>query len=142
MPSAPPPTAADYVEFHRRDELGVLIIRWTRPVSAAELQQSYEAALTLARPASTRYWLADSRGRGPASEDDTHWVLTQFMPRVAAVLHGRVYLAFLVSAAQLSPEEQQTGSPMVFSDLAHVRLFATEEAAIHWLHSRQHLDSA
>ncbi|UPL49475.1 hypothetical protein [Hymenobacter sublimis] len=142
MPPSQPPTTLDFVEFRRPDELGVLIIRWTRPVSAAELQQSYEAALTVARPAAVRYWLADSRGRGPASEDDTHWVLTQFIPRVATSLRGRIYLAFLVSAAQLSPEEQQTGSPMVLSDLAHVRLFATEEAALHWLHSRQHLHSA
>ncbi|MBX0292837.1 hypothetical protein K3G63_20505 [Hymenobacter sp. HSC-4F20] len=139
-----PPTSAsapDFVSLQHRDELGILVIRWQRPVSAAELQQSYAAALAAARPTRTRYWLVDLRSRGPASEDDTHWVLTQFVPTLATRLRGPVYLAFLVPAGQLTPEEQEAGAPMVLTDTAHVRLFATEASALYWLSRRQHHDS-
>ncbi|GAB2789820.1 hypothetical protein HNQ93_003257 [Hymenobacter luteus] len=142
MPASVSASAPDFVEFHRRDELGVLVVRWPRPVSPLELQQSYTAALAAARPTRTRFWLVDLRHRGPASEDDTQWVLSEFVPQAFKQLKGRVYWAFLVPAAQLSPEEQQTGSPMVMHDMAHVRLFGTEEGALHWLAGRQHHDSA
>ncbi|RSK49296.1 hypothetical protein [Hymenobacter rigui] len=129
----------DLLTMQYRPELGVMDVRWLRPVAARELQQSYSMALEAA-PA-TRYWLLDLRQRGPASEDDTHWVLTQFVPDLAARTRGRVYLAFLVAASQLSPEEQEAGSPMVLTDQAHVRLFAAEEPALHWLAGRQHHES-
>jgi len=139
MPASFPTSVAEFIEFHYRPELGILTGRWLRPVSARELQQSYEA-LGAARP--TRYWLLDLHRRGPASEDDTHWVLTEFVPGLAAKLGGRVYLAFLVTAGQLSPEAQATGSPMVLDETAHVRLFTEETTALAWLNGRQHHDSA
>ncbi|GAB3300968.1 hypothetical protein [Hymenobacter tenuis] len=142
MPSSASNSAPDYVEFRHRDELGVLTGRWLRPVTAAELTHSYQAALSAALPTRTRYWLLDLRGRGPASEDDTHWVLTEFVPTLSAQLGGRAYLAFVVAASQLGPEEQETGSPMVLDETAHVRLFAAEEPALRWLNGRQHHDSA
>lgn len=142
MPTPTPLSSPDFVELSRRDELGILVGRWRRPVSAPELQQSYEAALQAARPTRTRYWLLDLRGRGPASEDDTHWVLTQFLPRLAKQVKGRAYLAFVVGPGQLSAEEQEAGLPMVMNDLAQVRLFATDEPALQWLAARQHHESA
>lgn len=133
-----PPAVAGFLAFHYRPELGTLLGRWLRPVSPRELQQGYVA---LAAAHGTRYWLLDLRARGPASEDDTHWVLTEFVPGLAEQLGRRVYLAFLVAPGQLSPEEQQLGSPMVLDERAHVRLFADEVPAQTWLSGRQHHDS-
>ncbi|RSK30094.1 hypothetical protein [Hymenobacter metallilatus] len=137
-----PSTSAltDLLTLQHRPELGVTEVRWLRPAAAQELQQSYTLVLTSAR--NRRYWLLDLRQRGPASEDDTHWVLTQFVPQLAARAHGRVYLAFLVAASQLSPEEQESGSPMVLTDQAHVRLFANDAPALRWLAGRQHHESS
>lgn len=134
-----PANVAGFLEFHYRPELGTLAGRWLRPVSPEELQQGYVA---LAAAHTTRYWLLDLRGRGPASEDDTHWVLTEFVPGLAGQRGRRVYLAFLVGPGQLSADEQQLGSPMVLDELAHVRLFADEAPAQAWLSGRQHHDSA
>lgn len=141
MPVSPVSAAvAEYLAIEARPARGFLIARWLRPVTAQELQRGYAAALHVARD--KRYWLLDLRGRGPASEDDTHWVLTQFVPQLAPQLGGRTYLAFLVAATQLSPEQQENGFPMVLDDRAHVRLFAAEEPALRWLLGRQHHDSA
>lgn len=134
-----PAAVAGFIEFHYRPELGTLVGRWLRPVSPPELQQGYAA---LAAAHTSRFWLLDLRSRGPASEDDTHWVLTEFVPRLAEQLGRRVYLAFLVPPGQLSAEEQRLGSPMVLDELAHVRLFAAEGPAQAWLSGRQHHDSA
>ncbi|RPD46418.1 hypothetical protein DNI29_15600 [Hymenobacter sediminis] len=141
MPASVPAPTPEFLEFQRRDEQGVLVVRWTRPVSPLELQQSYAATLAQAQATRTRFWLVDLRGRGSASEDDTHWVLSEFVPQAFKKLKGRVYWAFLVPAGQLGPEEQQAGSPMVMNEMAHVRLFGTEEGALHWLTGRQHHDS-
>lgn len=137
----PAPTVLpSFLSWQVRPELAVAIIRWLRPVSAAELQQGYHLLLQQARPG--QYWLVDLRQRGPASEDDTHWVLTQFVGSLAQQTGQRVYLAFLVAPGQLSAEEQQSGSPMVQNEQAHVRLFSEETPALHWLASRRQHHSA
>lgn len=140
MPSSSSTTLPDFLHLQPHRELGLQAARWLRPVAAHELQQGYEAIL--ATEPNTRYWLFDLRQRGPASEDDTHWVLTYFVTRMATQLKGRVYLAFLVSAGHLTAEEQQTGSVMLMDERAQVRLFADETPALHWLTNRQHHDSA
>ncbi|MET4108900.1 hypothetical protein [Hymenobacter sp. UYP22] len=138
----PPSTSAlpSFLSLQVRPELAVAIIRWLRPVSAAELQQGYHQLLQHAQTG--YYWLVDLRQRGPASEDDTHWVLTQFIGCLARQTGQRVYLAFLVTAGQLNAEEQQSGSPMVQNEQAHVRLFGEEAPALHWLASRRQHHSA
>lgn len=130
MPDFPP-----FLAVQIRPELDVTIIRWLRPVSAAELVQGYEALLHQRRIGS--YWLVDVRQRGPASEDDTHWVLTQFVGSLAQQTDQRVYLAFLVGAGQLNAEQQASGSPMVQDEQAHVRLFSDEPPALQWLAGRR-----
>lgn len=129
-----------FLSLQVRPELAVAIIRWLRPVSAAELHQGYQALLHQAQTG--QYWLVDLRQRGPASEDDTHWVLTQFVGTLARQTGQRVYLAFLVAPGQLNAEEQQSGSPMIQNEQAHVRLFSEETPALHWLASRRQHHSA
>ncbi|WP_426490212.1 hypothetical protein [Hymenobacter sp. 102] len=129
------PALPAFLSFQIQPELHITIVRWLRPVSAAELVQGYEALLH--QPQAGRYWLVDLRRRGPASEDDTHWVLTQFVDGLVNQTRQRVYLAFLVAAGQLSEEQQESGSPMVQDEQAHVRLFSEEAPALHWLAGRQ-----
>lgn len=129
-----------FLSVQKRPELNSTIIRWVRPVTATELMQGYEAVLSLRQPGC--YWLVDVRQRGPASEDDTHWVLTHFVNSLARQVHQRVYLAFLVPAGQLNAEQQLSGSPMVQNEQAHVRLFSDEPLALQWLASRWQHHSA
>ncbi|TGD78269.1 hypothetical protein [Hymenobacter wooponensis] len=132
----------DSVELHYRNDLQILTARWLRPIPAPELVQSYEAALSKAKQHRARYWLLDVRGRGPASEDDTEWVLTEFFPRLHEQLGGRVYVCFLLAASQLSAAEQEEGAPLVANEQYHVRLFTAEAPALAWLSRRQDYESA
>ncbi|WBO84584.1 hypothetical protein [Hymenobacter yonginensis] len=138
----PTPTLlADFAELSFRPDLQILLGRWLRPISTAELQQSYEALLTAAVPPKCRFWLLDLRRRGISSEDDTLWTLETFLPLLAPRLGGRVYLAFLVSPGHLSAIDQESGAPMVTNAQCHVRLFTDEGLATAWLGRRRQHES-
>lgn len=139
--STPAPDLASMVEFSFRDDAGVLLGRWLRPVHGPDLRHSYEAMLAAARPRKARYWLLDLRPRGTASEDDTHWVLTEFLPRLAPRLGGRVYVAFVLAPAHVGALDPDHGADMVLHNDYHVRLFLDEAQALQWLALRQHHDS-
>ncbi|TGE20304.1 hypothetical protein E5K00_20060 [Hymenobacter aquaticus] len=130
-------TVADFVELTLREDLGTLLGRWLRQVSGEEVRQGYEATLRVAAPQRVRYWLLDLRRRGTITEESTEWVLSAFLPRLANLLGGRVYLAFLMSPAHLSNVDQENGAPLVSSADCHVRLFSDEGAAAEWLARRR-----
>ncbi|UYZ61797.1 hypothetical protein [Hymenobacter weizhouensis] len=132
---------ASVVEFHFRDDARVLLGRWLRPVHGPELRHSYKAMLAAARPHQARYWLLDLRTRGTASEDDTHWVLTEFLPRLAPRLGERVYVAFVLPPAQVGMLDPENGADMALHADYHVRLFLDEAQALRWLALRQHHNS-
>ncbi|SHI30075.1 hypothetical protein SAMN02745146_0437 [Hymenobacter daecheongensis DSM 21074] len=136
MPALTLPVA-DFMELTFRPDAGTLLGRWHRPVSEPEVQQGYEATLAAATAHRSRYWLLDLRRRGPISEDSTHWVLEAFLPRLASLLGGRVYVAFLMSPGHLSAVDQENGAPLVASAACHVRLFTDEGNATEWLLRRQ-----
>ncbi|GAA3952868.1 hypothetical protein [Hymenobacter algoricola] len=139
MPAAPT-LIADIMELAFRSDVGTLLGRWLRPSTTAEVQQGYEATLRFASTYRSRYWLLDLRRRGPVSEDGTHWVLESFLPRLAPLLGGRVYVAFLMSPGHLSAIDQENGAPLVSNARCHVRLFSDESNAAEWLQRRQRHD--
>lgn len=134
----PPP---DSVELRYRPDLQILQARWLRPIPAPELQRGYEAALATAVEHRAYFWLLDVRARGTASEDDTQWVLAEFLPRLPVQLGRRVYVAFLLAATNLSEVEQTDGAPLVSNEQYHVRLFTAEAPALAWLGRRQDFES-
>ncbi|TGE05231.1 hypothetical protein [Hymenobacter fodinae] len=135
-------SAPDSVELLYRPDLQILTARWMHPVAAPELVRGYEATLHKAKQHRARYWLLDVRDRGPASEDDTEWVLAEFLPRLHQQLGGRVYVCFLLAASQLSAAEQEEGAPLVANEQYHVRLFTAETPALAWLSRRQDYETA
>ncbi|SNS03140.1 hypothetical protein [Hymenobacter mucosus] len=139
---AAPTPAPDYLTLHHRDDLGVLLVRWQRPLSGLEVQAGYEAIATHAVACRSRYWLLDYRGRSVPTEDDTDWFLTQFIPPLAGRLGGRVYLAFLMAPSHLSAIDQEDGVPLASDTHCHLRMFTEEGLAIAWLARRQHYESA
>lgn len=132
---------ADFAELTFREDLRVLVARWLRPVSSAELHHSYEAVLAAASPQRCRFWLLDLRRRGTSTEDDTHWVLETFLSQLAGRLGGRVYLAFLVSPSHLAVIDQEGGAPLVSGAHCHARIFTDEGAALAWLARRHQHES-
>ena len=72
---------ASYTVVYRPD-LHILFLRWLRPNTFAESQDSYAAALA-ERHACTR-WLLDGRRTGPIEVAETNWLANDFFPDDAA----------------------------------------------------------
>jgi hypothetical protein len=129
----------DYVRLTYRPDLHVLFLRWTRPVSSAEHQAGYQAALTLARQMQVGHWLIDLRTRGLASAEDFRWVLVDFRNELAAALPTLDRrLAYFVTPyhATLIEErlqEAEASSALVPNHQTTIHTFTEERFAQQWL---------
>lgn len=131
---------AEFIDLSFRPDLGLLFGRWLRAATDEEVHQGYEAVLAVAAPHGARYWLLDLRRRGPGSQAATRWVLDAFLPRLAAGLQRRYYLAYLLSPAHLAQvrEAPPTASPGPYA----VEVFTDECAALQWLRRCQQEEQA
>ena len=118
---------ADFLELRYRPDLQLLVARWRRPVSAAELRQGYYAILRLAREVSCTCWKVDLRSRNAPDEADRRWLTTEFLTRAAQRLDGPVCLGYLLTPSLLA----QLGSPTAGPN--QVAFFSEEGPLTAWL---------
>ncbi len=123
---------ADFLELRYRADLHLLVARWHRPVSAAELRQGYLATLRLAREVNCSFWQIDLRSRNAPDEADRRWLTTEFLVRAAQRLDGPVCLGYLLSPKLL----EQMGGPT--ASTSQVAFFAEEGPLTAWLTQCQH----
>ncbi|GAA3962518.1 hypothetical protein [Hymenobacter antarcticus] len=69
---------SDAIEY--RPDLHILFMRWLRPTILVELQESYDAALVLARQHQGGNWLLDARRTDPIETEETIWLADSFFP--------------------------------------------------------------
>ena len=134
--AAPP----DFLQVAYRPDLGILIIRWLREVSATEMRAGYEQLLGAARQHGSRYWLMDIRRRNNADPATAQWITDEFMPALAAHLGGPAFISYLLSPAHLhrvvhSAEDTARVAQMRLS--TRVTLFIEESPANAWLAEQQ-----
>ncbi|MFD1469349.1 hypothetical protein ACFQ48_14050 [Hymenobacter caeli] len=129
----PQPAADDFLHLAYRPDLHLLVGRWRRPVSGAELRRGYRALLAAAEAAACPRWLVDVRGRGPLDADAARWLLGEFLPRLPACLPGPVCLGYLVSPRQRAPAGPVGPAPAG----TQVEFFEDEGALNHWLAPRR-----
>ncbi len=128
---------ASYTVVYHPD-LHILFLRWLRPNTFAESQDSYAAALA-ERHACTR-WLLDGRRTGPIEVAETNWLANDFFPDAAARFAPHpLHLAVLSSPARV---EQVRTDPAVGPHVARAlsterpyraRVFTEEGPAVEWL---------
>ncbi|MDJ0364599.1 hypothetical protein QMK33_05500 [Hymenobacter sp. H14-R3] len=118
---------ADFPELRYRADLQLVVARWRRPVSAAELRQGYRATLRLAREVGCPFWQVDLRSRNAPDAADQQWLATEFLVRAAQRLAGPVCLGYLLSPKLLA----QIGGPAAGSN--QVAFFAEEGPLRAWL---------
>ncbi|RZK62079.1 MAG: hypothetical protein EOO59_03485 [Hymenobacter sp.] len=88
------PSNAFSLEY--RADLGLVIGRWLMDLPPPALQGTYEAMLAAAQAHNNcRFWLLDLRRRPVAGPDLNEWFRDQFSPRLAAVLGGPLFTAYL-----------------------------------------------
>ncbi len=129
---APPQLEADFLELRYRADVQLLVARWRRPVSAAELRQGYRATLRLARAVGCPFWQVDLRSRNAPAAADRQWLTTEFLARAAQCLAGPVCLGYLLSPKLLS----EMGGPTAGAN--QVAFFAEEGPLTAWLTQCQH----
>lgn len=136
MPTVPTPNRpqpeADFLELRYRADLQLLVARWRRPVSAAELRQGYRATLRLAREVKCPFWQVDLRSRNAADPADRQWLTAEFLTRAAQRLAGPVCLGYLLTPSLLA----QMGGPTASTN--QVAFFSEEGPLTTWLTQCQH----
>jgi len=131
MTAVPPSPAlqeeADFLELRYRPDVQLLVARWRRPVSGAELRQGYYAMLRLAREVNCACWKVDLRSRNAPEEADRRWLTADFLTSAAQRLDGPVCLGYLLTPRLLA----QMGSPTASTN--RVAFFSEEGPLTDWL---------
>lgn len=118
---------ADFLELRYRADLQLLVARWHRPVSTAELRQGYYAILRLAREVNCACWQVDLRSRNAPAEADRRWLTDEFLTSAAQRLDGPVCLGYLLTPKLLA----QLGGPTASTN--QVAFFSEEGPLTAWL---------
>ena len=127
----------DFLALRYRADLHMLVARWQRPVSPAELRLGYAAVLAAAADASCGCWLVDLRRRTAPALAETHWLMNEFLPRVPTQLGTALYLGLLLPphfAVPLAPPHSVL--PPAADGVPPepvVRSFSDEGEIMHWL---------
>lgn len=126
----------DFLTLSYRPDLEVLVVRWMRVISLAEMQQGYELLLQAATHHGCRQWLLDARRRNNTDREGAVWMVQDFLPRLHGQLGGRTALAYLLPPVQLR-DAQADGAfpPASFFDGKPfiAERFTEERQALDWL---------
>ena len=126
----------DYLECLHRPETDTMVCRWLREVTPAEMRTSYEYLLEEAQGLGSRLWLLDIRRRNNEDPETAQWLLDAFMPKLAGLLGGPSFLAYLLSPAHLVRVDNHAMDIVHVAQLqrsVHVALFIEEGGANAWL---------
>jgi len=131
-----PVYSSDSLDITYRSDTCLIIARWMRPVSPAEMHSTYEAVLEAAQQHQCRYWLLDIRRRNHSDDATAHWVTDEFMPQAAAQLQGLVYMSVLLSPTYLyevAARPRLAALPVDTSRAYRIQYFTDEREANDWL---------
>jgi hypothetical protein len=137
---AEPPQATEYLQHHYRPDLGVLVGRWLRQPTEAELQAGYHRLLEAAEACGARRWLIDTRRREHANQQSTSWMTQHFLPLLPARLGTPVHLAYLFMPSHLQEIEQDRTVPPLSYFVGRpytIERFTEEHQAMQWLFERE-----
>lgn len=126
-----------------REDLGVLVSRWTRQPPASELRAVYAELTDVALHYQARYWLQDIRHRDYNHPETTRWLLSTYFLEMARQLGGRLHIAYLagpvlldsiVNSPNFVPADAYHGSPFT------IAFFNAEGTAYDWLAQQRRSD--
>ena len=133
-----PASTPDFLALSYRPDLHLLVSRWRRPVSDAELRAGYRATLALAQAVGCPFWQLDLRGRNAPEPATQQWLTEIFWPSLATQLATPACLGYLLSPQllrQLAPAVLAPGLVPASSspNAPRVAFFAEEGALTAWL---------
>lgn len=135
----------DFLALSHRPDLEVLVARWMRVITLAEMQYGYELLLQAATQHCCRQWLIDARRRNNTDREGAVWMVQEFLPRLHGQLGGRTALAYLLPPPHLRDQQADAAFPPTsfFDDKPFVAdRFTDERTALDWLQQKQLLGVA
>jgi hypothetical protein len=130
---------AAFPEYAYRPDLDVFTVRWPTHELMATTRHDYEALLLLPEARCTARWLFDVRRRPYTDVTSAHWVMTDWLPRAAALLPVSLRLAYLVAPSRAAELDADTAlaaevRPATLPGQPYLlRSFTDEGAAVRWL---------
>ena len=128
-----------FPEYAYRPDLDLFTVRWPTHALTATSPSDYDALLLLPEAQRTARWLFDVRRRPHTNADSARWVITDWLPRAAALLAAPLRLAYLVAptrAAELAadtPLGTLVQPAMMVGHSYRMNLFTDEGEAVRWL---------
>lgn len=127
--------STDFLDVNFRPDLGLLLGRWLRAVSEAELLAGYDNLRRATLHCGATSWFIDSRRRASHSYYSPEWVTVTFLPQLQRELARPLNVSFLVLPDYLRgrvdvPGVCPSASPVQFA------CFLDEGAAHAWLEAR------
>ncbi|MGI4743294.1 MAG: hypothetical protein ACRYG7_49715 [Janthinobacterium lividum] len=115
-----------------RPDLVLVIARWQREITSAELQSGYLAIRDVADEAQCSQWLLDLRRRNNVTEPTVNaWFGRDFAPSLRGRYRRPVRLAFLVSP--LRAQQPVTATVSAANTDCQIDTFTEEALAYEWL---------
>ena len=127
--------STDYLAISFRPDLGLLLGRWLRAVSEAELQAGYASLRRATLHCGATSWFIDSRRRTSHSHYSPEWVTASFLPALQQELGRPLYVSFLMLPDYLCSRVDAPGSCPGTSPVQFA-CFLDEGAAYAWLVAR------
>lgn len=130
----------DFLALSHRPDLEVLVGRWMRVISLAEMCHGYELLLQAATQYRCRQWLIDARRRNNTDQQGAVWMVQDFLPRLHGQLGGRTALAYLLPPVHLRDPQADAAFPPAsfFEGKPFVaERFTEERMALNWLQQIQ-----
>ncbi|MBU6122637.1 hypothetical protein [Hymenobacter siberiensis] len=130
---------SDFPDYAYRPDLDLFTVRWPTHELVATSRSDYEALLLLPEARRTTRWLFDVRRRPYTDATSARWVITDWLPRAAALLPAPLRLAYLVAPTRAAELAADTAigdevRPATLPGLPYLlRPFADEGAAVRWL---------
>ncbi|UOG74223.1 hypothetical protein MTX78_19135 [Hymenobacter tibetensis] len=130
----------EYLNLSYRPDLQLVVLRWLRDASLAELKVAHQAALELALRHQVTNWFVDVRRRQAVNSNNTRWVADDFLPQAALLLLPRILrVAYLTSPSRqhiidTTPEMYSTVERAQGTSQPYLlRSFLDEAVAMAWL---------
>jgi hypothetical protein len=127
------------LQFCYRSDLRFFTVRWLSDSTLLTLQAEYESVLVNEDAHRTERWLLDLRQRPTPTIEANNWVRYNWLPRAAALVPGRLRLAYIISAERaelicIDPELQANLHDALAPNRHYdIHLFGEETEALLWL---------
>lgn len=135
------PSTDDYLHLAYDPGLAMLIVRWKRDISFAEVQEGMRAAREMSYSHGAARWLIDVRRRSQLDAVISGWVVTTLLPAVAdEVAPAALRVAYLfapdhATVLQQNPAMRAATATAQTHPAYRLQHFQNEKEAISWMAS-------